>query len=130
MNNLLIRFLVGLKNASNAKKEVYYFSYNKLCLQMLDLLYTEGLIQTFSVVFDSRTNNKKIKTVLRYNLNKPILKNFTIISKPSNSKFLQLKDLYKLSEKKRIFVLSTSWGFLTSLECKQTKIGGKILFIC
>ena len=45
-------------------------------------------------------------------------------------RYLQLKDLYKIKEKKNILILSTSKGLLTSLKCKELKIGGKILFTC
>jgi ribosomal protein S8 len=53
-----------------------------------------------------------------------------IISKPSNNRYLKLKDLYKLNYKKNLFILSTSKGLKTLLECKTNNLGGKLLFLC
>ena len=129
MNNVLINLLINIKYTSIAGKEFSYVPYNKLCLKMLNLLYDEGLIQSFKVI-DSLSDNPRIKIVLRYNFGKSIVRNLSLISRPSDLRYLKLKDLYKVKEDKKIVVLSTSRGFLTGLNCKRFKIGGKILFTC
>jgi ribosomal protein S8 len=42
---------------------------------------------------------------------------------------LTLKDISKIKSRKNVLFLSTSKGFLTSLDCKKQKIGGTLLFI-
>ena len=129
MNFLLVKLLNSLKNAALAKKEFITFPYNALCLKVLDLMYEEGLIQSYTVNLVN-FENKQFKIYIRYNFGRSLLKNLKLISKPSNMRYLQLKDLYKIKEKKNILILSTSKGLLTSLKCKELKIGGKILFTC
>jgi small subunit ribosomal protein S8 len=124
-----LKLLNSLKNAALAKKEFMTFPYNTLCLKVLDLMYEEGLIQSYTVNLVN-FENKQFKIYIRYNFGRSLLKNLKLISKPSNMRYLQLKDLYKIKEKKNILILSTSKGLLTSLKCKELKIGGKILFTC
>lgn len=124
----LIKFLIKLKNASLSKKEIVTLEYNPLCLELLHVLYSEGLIQTFSV--EQLDGKIFLKICLRYFFNKPVLKNLKLFSKPSHVKYVRYSDLCKIVDRKFIFVLSTNQGILTSLECKKKKIGGKLLFMC
>ena len=128
MNFQLIKLIFKLKNASLAKKESFTIPYNSLCIKLLNILYKEGLILSFNTY--KEVNKTFIKIIIRYHFNNSALKNIKFISKPSRLKYLKLQDLYKIKENKRILFLSTSIGFLTSLECKRNKVGGKILFIC
>jgi len=130
MNINLIKFLSKLKNASLSKQEVISIDYNKLCLDVVKLLYKEGFIQSFSIKKISFGSNTQFKIfiTLRYFNNKPIFKNLKIVSTPSRLNYLNIKDLSKISNKKIILILSTNRGLLTSLECKKHKIGGKLLF--
>mgnify|MGYP001427843636 CR=1 FL=1 len=132
MNTNLIKLLLQLKNASLVKKEVVEFNCNSLCLEMLKLLYTEGFIQSFRILSKNRSDNEKqfqTTIMLRYSYNKPALKTLKIISTPSYSKYLTLKDISKIQDRKNILFLSTNRGLLTGLQCKKNKIGGTLLFI-
>jgi len=132
MNITLIQLLLKLKNASLARKEIVTIKYNKLCLDLLKLLYTEGFIQSFNIQTINSPFLKKqlqISITLRYFYNKPIFKNLKIVSKPSYVKYLKLKDLCKIVDKKSVLFLSTNKGLLTSLDCKKHQIGGTLLFI-
>lgn len=128
MNTNLIKFLIKLKNASLLKKEVVTLEFNPFCLELLHVLYAEGLVQSFLI--EHENNKLYFKIVLRYFFNKPVLKNLKFFSKPSHIKYFRYSDLCKIVDRKFIFVLSTSKGILTSLECKKKKIGGKLLFMC
>ena len=123
MNITLIQLLLKLKNASLARKEIVTIKYNKLCLDLLKLLYIEGFIQSFNIqTIDSPFLKKQlqISITLRYFYNKPIFKNLKIVSKPSYVKYLKLKDLCKIVDKKSVLFLSTNKGLLTSLDCKSS----------
>jgi len=132
MNITLIQLLLKLKNASLARKEFVIIKYNKRCLDLLKLLYTEGFIQSFNIQRIDAPFSKKqlqINITLRYFYNKPIFKNLKIVSKPSYIKYLKLKDLCKIVDKRNVLFLSTNKGLLTSLECKKHQIGGTLSFI-
>jgi small subunit ribosomal protein S8 len=132
MNINLIKLLLQLKNASLVKREVVRFNCNLLCLELLKLLYNEGFIQSFKIESKNVFNNEKqfqTTIMLRYYYNKPALKTLRIISTPSHSKYLTLKDISKVQDRKNILFLSTNKGLLTGLQCKKNKIGGTLLFV-
>jgi small subunit ribosomal protein S8 len=126
MNINLIKFLLKLKNASFSQKENVTVDFNKLNLNVARELYNQGLIQSF------RINSQKdsLTVVLRYFYNKPVLRTLQLLSKPSHVKYVRYSDICRVPDKKFIFFLSTSEGVLTNLECKQKKMGGKLLFMC
>lgn len=130
MNINLIKFLSKLKNASLSKHEQVKVPYNKLYLEIVELLYKEGFIQSFFIKpAVSRLKNKFILFItLRYINNKTIFKNLQFISVPSNLNYLNIKSLSKISNKKIVLFLSTNKGLLTGLESKKDNIGGKLLF--
>jgi small subunit ribosomal protein S8 len=133
MNTNLIKFLIKLKNASLSQKETLTVDCNSLNLELLKILYVEGLIQSFRVKKQNTTQKKSsfvVKVTLRYFYNKPLLKNLKIFSKPSHLKYIKYSDICKIGDKRFIFFLSTSQGILTSLECKKKRTGGKLLFMC
>ena len=127
MNNSTINLLIQLKNASKAFKEIVDFPYNNLAAKLTKVLYRQGLVQFYKITTDN-AGNKVVRIGIRYRFGKAILHNFEFLSRPSTLKYVSLKDLYKIKEKKRIIFVSTSLGFLTSLECKKLKVGGKFLF--
>jgi ribosomal protein S8 len=126
MNLTKIKFLLTLKTCSLAKKESILISYHIQNKSLISILYKEGSIQSFKL----QNFNSKIFIHLRYYYNRVLLDSLTIISKPSNTKYVKLKDLYKLNSKKKLFILSTAKGLKSLLECKINNIGGKLLFVC
>jgi len=124
MNNLIIKFLIQLKNTAAINKEFFIISFNKMILQLLDCLYKEGFIQSFIVI------NDYIKIFLRYYFNKNVFKNLKLISIPSHLIFIQYNNLVKISNRYRFILISTSKGIKTFEECKKLHLGGKILFLC
>lgn len=126
MNSKLINFLISIKNASIFKKEELKIFYNKKFILLSQVLYKQGLIQDFYL---KKLNSKcYIIIVLKYNYNFSNLKNLKIVSKPSRTIYFSYKDICKIYEKQLLYIFSTSCGYLTSLECKQKKIGGFLFF--
>lgn len=126
MNLSLINLLIQLKNASQIKESQVKVRYNRIAAKLLTLLYREGIIQSFSV----NSTKSFFIIYLRHFDNLDLLKDLKIISTNSNFKCLSYKELAKITNKKFIIVLSTSAGFMTSLECQKFKLGGKVLFLC
>jgi small subunit ribosomal protein S8 len=130
MKNTLIKFLIKLKNASLSHRESVSVDFNRLCLEITELLYKEGFIQSFSIEEKSTNNVLKssIKINLRYFYNKPLLKDLKIISTPVQLAYLGVRNLAKLPTTKHCLFLSTSKGFLTGRQCKEKNLGGLLLF--
>ena len=125
-----IRFLLQLKNASLAQNEFISIKHNRRYINLLKILYQEGFIQSFRIETDLKTKSKTIIIILRYYSNKPVFSSLKLISTPSLINYISLKNLYKLNDKKFVFFLYTGKGLLKSIECKQHKIGGKLIFVC
>jgi len=130
MKNTLIKFLIKLKNASLSRRESVSIDFNLLCLEITELLYKEGFIQSFSI--EEKTVNNVLKSIIKINLryfyNKPLLKDLKIISTPVQLAYLSVRNLAKLPSTKHVLFLSTSKGFLTGFQCKEKNLGGLLLF--
>lgn len=125
MNSSLINFLIAIKNAANLNKEYLSFYYSKKFLLIAKILYKEGLIQDFYI---KKSKYSQIIIILKYSFFDNCYKSLTIFSKPSKKFFFSYKDISKLYEKHVLYIFSTNLGYLTSLECKQKKIGGILFF--
>jgi small subunit ribosomal protein S8 len=130
MNINLIQLLLALKNTSLSKKETLTVDFSNVRRKMIEVLYFEGLIQSFCLVTNYSKSNNFILIKLRYSFNKSHLKYLKLLSKPSHTRYMQLADLCNIPDKKFIVFFSTHLGVLTNLECKKLKIGGKLLFVC
>ena len=115
---------MSLKMSSLFRKEYLTTVLSKQSLNLTTVLYKEGFIQSYQI------KNNKLNILLRYFFNKPVLRSLKIISTPSKSRFLNLKTLTKLPNKKLVLFLSTTKGILTLEQCKEQKLGGKALFYC
>ncbi len=127
MNVLLINFLIAIKNAYILKKEVIEFFFNKKFILLSKVLYKNGLIQDFWLE-KQKFNKLKIIVTLKYFQNFSNFFNFKIVSKPSYSLIFSYKDLCKLYERQIIYIFSTSYGYLSSIDCKKLGIGGILFF--
>ena len=131
MNNKIVNFLIKLKNASLARKEVISVEYSRLLNNLVEVLYREGFIQSFTIKNTANSNSKKFIYIgLRYYFNKPVFNNLKLFSKPSYLKYMKFSDICNISNKRFVCFFSTNQGILTALDCKRKKIGGKLLFMC
>ena len=130
MNINFIQFLLSLKNASISQKETVIVEYSLIREKMAKILYNEGFIQSFSLYINPSNKYNFILIKLRYSFEKAQLKYLKLLSKPSHIKYMKLADICNIPDRKFVLFLSTDLGFLTNLDCKKFKIGGKLLFVC
>jgi len=125
--NPSLKLLIALKNASLARKEkVIVQKPTKSIVNLLSILYTEGLVQSFLL----NETTQELSISLRYSYNKDAFKNLKVFAKTTTLSYFNYNDICKLSNKRFLLVFSTNRGFLTSLECKKQHLGGKLCFIC
>jgi small subunit ribosomal protein S8 len=101
-------------------------NFNIRSITILDILYQEGYIGGYTILTNKKSN-RKIKIFLKYINNSPLINNFVAISKPNNSIYLSIKQIWKLASSNSLLILSTNVGILSDKECKRLKIGGKVL---
>ena len=123
--NIINDLIVGLKTGYSNKNKYAYCRINKFVLNILWILYKEGLIADFKV----KLNLNKIEIKLKYIKTKPLLIKLESITKPRLQTFVNFNDLKYYYNKFDYFFLSTSTGIISSkILLKNYKIGGKILF--
>lgn len=130
MNTNLTKLLLALRNSSLSKKESLTVEHSHIREKMVKALYSEGFIQSFKLKLSSSEKLDQIWIKLRYCFDKSQLRDLKTLSRPSHEKYMKLADISNIPDKKFVIFFSTDLGFLTSLECKKKKVGGKLLFIC
>lgn len=132
MNLNTVILLSQLKNASLNKKECITVEANHFTISILESLYNEGLILSYVIVKKKTFNNNTVNAVvhIRYLYNQPVFENLKIMSSPSFTRIVSIKNICRLNPKKHTFFFSTDKGILTLQQCKQQKVGGVLLFIC
>lgn len=105
---------------------------NNFTITVLDSLYNEGLILSYTIVRKKGfLNNTKTALVhIRYVQGKPVFENLKILSSPSFTRIISIKNICRLNPKKETFFFSTNKGILSLQECKNKKVGGILLFMC
>lgn len=132
MNINTITLLSQLRSASLNKKESVMLEINNFTITVLDSLYNEGLILSYTIVRKKGfLNNTKTAIVhIRYVNGKPVFENLKILSSPSFTRIISIKNICRLNPKKENFFFSTNKGILSLQECKNKRIGGILLFMC
>lgn len=123
--NILTQLLVAFKtNYTNGNKYALVH-YNTFALNILFILYKDGLIDGYEILPEIG----KVKIKLKYFNNKPLIKLFDLLSKPSYKPYMDARHIKNLYIKYDYFFLSTSNGLISSRQlAQQDKIGGQILF--
>ena len=118
---LISKIILKLKNAISLNKKFIFLPKNDFCMNLLYLLYSEGLILGFCLT----NSRKKMKIFLKTESNgSSIIKDLKLISTPSDSYYLKYSHLTKLTNGIGIIILSTPYGLFTSSSCIKKKIGG------
>lgn len=132
MNINTITLLSQLRSASLNKKESVILEINNFTITVLDSLYNEGLILSYTIVRKKGfLNNTKTAIVhIRYVNGQPVFENLKILSSPSFTRIISIKNICRLNPKKENFFFSTNKGILSLQECKNKRVGGILLFMC
>ena len=126
MNHFLWNLYTRLRNGQIANKIKILQPRNKLCEQVLNLLWQEGYILGYKI---SDTNFKMFEIFLKYHEDTPAIKQIKVISKPSKRVYLKSKDLWKINDELQLMIVSTTQGILTGKECKKLNLGGEVFCI-
>jgi ribosomal protein S8 len=104
--------LVSIKNGYSNKNKYAYCKISKFCINILEILYREGLICGYSVEYKFY----RIQITLKYFKDKPLLSNINFIGKPS------LENSFKAKELKKYYQLLTMEYFLLIVLKNRIKL--------
>ena len=117
---MLSNFFSSISNNNNLFKSYLIVPKQKQSIQIVNLLFQEGLIRRYKIL------NNKIYIFLKYKDNLPLIKKINLISTSKRRQFIKIKEVQKLPFDK-IYILSTSKGIVTHLEAQKINLGGELI---
>ena len=117
---MLSNLFSSISNNNNLFKSYLIVPKQKQSIQIIDLLFQEGLVRRYKVL------NNKIYIFLKYKDNLPLIKKINLISSSKRRQFIKIKEVQKLPFDK-IYLLSTSKGIVTHIEAQKINLGGELI---
>ncbi len=127
----LYSLLSNIQSGITVRHTVVSVQRTRLNLEVLNLLYSEGFINGFSIS-EKKPNN--VSVFLKYSNGNPVLRKFKIISIPSKRVYVNHETIVKDLVFKGVFVLTTSkYGLIISEAFRKNSeivinTGGELLF--
>ena len=119
--------IVRIKNATDSGKESVVFPYSKLKLSILDVLFKDGYIKSFSK--KGKKVAKFIEVVLLYDENRlGRIHGVERVSKTGKRVYSKAKDVRKVKSGLGALILSTPKGIMSDKMARQANVGGEALF--
>jgi len=123
--NVLNDVIVSIKNGYLKNSDYTSCRLTKFSLNLLWILYKEGLISDFKI----NQKTKKIDVKLKYFNNRPLIQKISLLSRPSLQVYSSYKNTQNLLQYFDYFFISTSSGIVSSRNLsKNLQLGGQLLF--
>lgn len=119
-------FIVRIKNASDAGKEVVVIPYSTMKENIAHVLLKGGYISKIDV--KGKQIDKTLELTLVYMGNEPRVHGVDRISKSSRRIYQKSKDIRMFKSGFGNVVFSTPRGILLDADAKKLKVGGEVLF--
>jgi small subunit ribosomal protein S8 len=118
--------IVRIKNASDSRKESVVFPYSKLKAAIMDVLFKEGYVKSYSK--KGKKIQKFIEAVLVYEGGVGRIHGVDRVSKTSKRVYQKVSDIKKVKSGFGTLILSTPKGIMTDKQAREAKTGGEALF--
>ena len=118
--------LTRIRNATRAGKTEVVIPCSKVKTGIAVVLKTEGYIDQFDVVEDTRQGLLRIS--LRHGkLGENAIRSIQRSSRPGCRRYVGVESLPKVLDGLGIAIVSTSQGVLSDRECRRRRVGGELL---
>jgi small subunit ribosomal protein S8 len=124
-SDLIADMLTRLRNAGRAGHESTEVRINNTCEKILNILKSEGFIESFVVYKSESTRMAKVE--MRYHLNQPAFSAIERVSKPGRRIYLPWKEIRPTRNNMGLSIFSTPKGVLSEKEAKFQHVGGEFL---
>jgi small subunit ribosomal protein S8 len=125
-NFLFADFIAHVKNCLNAKLKFATFQHSKFIERVCQILVDDGYISSFEVMYNEK-GMKLINVKLSYFNASPVIKEISLISKPSRRVYMGIKEIKPFRNGFGLLIISTSKGIMSYRDAFKKKIGGEIL---
>lgn len=120
--------IIGLKNASLAKKDTFVIEHSILTENILKVLKRENLIQDYKIK-EVKKGIKEITIIIKFDeTNSPVINDVKRVSKLSKRIYKNNKEINPVRKGYGLAILTTPLGILTDSEAREKKVGGEVLF--
>jgi small subunit ribosomal protein S8 len=126
MSDALGDMLTRIRNGQAAGAGNVTCPASKLRKSVLEVLQREGYIRGFSWA-ELRAGIPEFTIELKYDENKPVIREIHRVSKPGRRVYSKIKDLEKVYGGLGISILSTPRGVLSDAEARAANVGGEVL---
>lgn len=128
MSDPIADMLTRMRNASLREHKQVSIPLSSIKENIAKVLKSEGFINDYSV--QDTAVGKELVVSLRYSVKgEPVIRNIARISKPGLRVFKGFNTLKPVLNGQGIYILSTSKGILSDIECKKMKIGGEVICV-
>ncbi len=126
MTDPIADMLVRIRNGYKARHRKVDVPASKVKHDIAKILLSEGFIDEFSVIEDSRQN--LIRILLKYDEHeKPALTGMRRVSRPGLRKYSSAGELPRVMGGLGIAIMSTSRGVMTDREARKERVGGEVV---
>ncbi len=126
LNDPISNLLTNIRNAAHARKETVDIPASKLGQKILEIFKTDGYVEDFRVLKDSKQGT--LKVYLKYEKNKTsIILGIKRISRPGLRVYVKGDKIPRVINGLGTAVISTSKGIMTDREARKTNMGGEVL---
>ena len=126
MSDALGDMLTRIRNAQASGAHAVSCPASKLRKSVLEVLEREGYIRGFSWA-ELRAGVPEFTIELKYDENKPVIREIHRVSKPGRRVYSKIKDLQKVYGGLGISILSTPRGVMSDAEARAANVGGEVL---
>lgn len=123
MTDPIADMLTRIRNAQLAGQREVVIPFSKLKYNIAQLLEREGWITGLATI----EQNTKLKVLLKFEQNKPVIHSLKRVSKPGNRRYVNRHDLPRVLNGLGMAIISTPRGLMTSDQAKKEKLGGEVL---
>jgi small subunit ribosomal protein S8 len=121
--------LTRVRNACLAKHSIVQIPRTKLVESVVEVLFREGFIKSFTSVENS--GKKQLLITLRYYMTNeqkgPVIRHIERISKPGRRVYTKAKEIIRIRNGFGLVIITTSKGVVTGEEARAHGIGGEVL---
>jgi small subunit ribosomal protein S8 len=129
-NDTIADVLTRIRNAQVAGHKVVKVPVCRSAKNLLEVLKSEGFIDTYETVKEEGVTFDVINVFLKYYDNgAPVIATAKRVSKPGQRQYRSVDGLPKVSSGLGISIISTSQGVMSDREARKRKIGGEVLAI-
>lgn len=116
-----------IKNAQGVARETVSVPFSNFKYQIAQILEAQGFVEKTEKKSRNTPSQKTIEIKLKYVDKKPVLTDWRLISRSSQSVYCPWEKMKSSSFFRGMVVVSTSQGLMTSRQARKKKLGGELI---